>query len=323
MANVNNNEIIKRKGSNQLEEVSEDLLTIQQTLDNLIQPVVDNVVNKSVGAKKCGKGCNSAKDRLRREKEKHILHLCSSVDESKKGYFRKCQDNFSQKRRIEIHEHYWGLSKELQNQWISHMVNTVTPAWPRKKILGRKERKVTRIFHLEKERREKVQVCEKTFLSTLGLTGGRVIRTVLSKTSTSRMTNISDKSGKHTPAIQKKEEIYQLVIDHIQKFHPCISRYRRASAPNRLYISPEFTITSMYQDFCTEHPDVTISYVSNYKKVKSFNISFVKLGEEECEKCDLHEKHLEDCHRLSTAEFCEISVDGWRHLMVVMTVLIL
>ena len=36
MANVNNNEIIKRKGSNQLEEVSEDLLTIQQTLDNLI-----------------------------------------------------------------------------------------------------------------------------------------------------------------------------------------------------------------------------------------------------------------------------------------------
>ena len=70
----------------------------------------------------------------------------------------------------------------------------------------------------------------------------------------------------------------------------------------------------MYQDFCTEHPDVTISYVFYYKKVDSLNICFVKLGEEECEKCDFHEKHLEDCHRLSKAEFCEISVDGGRHM---------
>ena len=41
------------------------------------------------------------------------------------------------------------------------MVGTVTPAWPRKKILGGKEGQFTRIFHLEKEGREKVQVCQK------------------------------------------------------------------------------------------------------------------------------------------------------------------
>ena len=91
------------------------------------------------------------------------------------------------------------------------------------------------------------------------------------------MANISDKRGKHTPAIQKMK-ISQLVIDHTQKFRPCISHYRRAHAPNRLYISPEFSITSMYQDFYTEHPNVTMSYVYYYKKVKSLNISFVKLG---------------------------------------------
>ena len=55
------------------------------------------------------------------------------------------------------------------------------------------------------------------------------------------MANISDKRGKHTPAIQKKEELCQLVIDHIQKFHPCVSHYQRAHTSNRLYISPEFT----------------------------------------------------------------------------------
>ena len=42
----------------------------------------------------------------------------------------------------------------------------------------------------------------------------------------------------------------------------------------------------------------------------------MKLGEEECEKCDLHEKHLEDCHRLSKAEFCEISVGGRRYMKI-------
>ena len=62
MTNVNNDEIIKKKGSNQSDEGFEYLLNIQQTLDNLIQSVVDNVVNKSVGVKNCRKRCNSTED---------------------------------------------------------------------------------------------------------------------------------------------------------------------------------------------------------------------------------------------------------------------
>ena len=42
--------------------------------------------------------------------------------------------------------------------------------------------------------------------------------------------------------------------------------------------------------------------------------SFVKLGEEECKTCDLHEKHLQDCYKLPKVQFCEISVDGARHI---------
>ena len=59
----------------------------------MTQSVVDDVVNKSVSAKKCRKRCNSAEDRLRREKEKHpVSTRCSSVDEPKKGCVRKCQE---------------------------------------------------------------------------------------------------------------------------------------------------------------------------------------------------------------------------------------
>ena len=206
-----------------------------------------------------------------------------------------------------------GSLKRTSEPTDPYIVDTVTPARLRKKTLGRKERKITQIFHLEKEGCEKVQVCQKMFFATLGLTEDRVIRTVLSETTTSTMANISDKRGKHTLAIQKKDKSYQLVIDHIQKLRPCISYYQRAHALNRLYICPEFTITSMYQDCCREHLDIMISNVYYYKNIKSLNIIFVKFSKE-YEKCDLHEKHLENCHQLSKVEFCEISIDRVRHM---------
>ena len=36
--------------------------------------------------------------------------------------------------------------------------------------------------------------------------------------------------------------------------------------------------------------------------MKRLNISFVKLGEEECEKCDLHDRHLEEVHGLDKSD---------------------
>ena len=40
------------------------------------------------------------------------------------------------------------------------------------------------------------------------------------------------------------------------------------------------------------------------------NISFVKLGEEECERCDLHDKHLEDIHKLDKHELSKPDENG-------------
>ena len=39
---------------------------------------------------------------------------------------------------------------------------------------------------------------------------------------------------------------------------------------------------------------------------RKMNISFVKLGEEECERCDLHDKHLEDFHKLDKHELSKL-----------------
>ena len=58
------------------------------------------------------------------------------------------------------------------------------------------------------------------------------------------------------------------------------------------------------------------------------NISFVKLGEEECERCDLHDKHLEDIHKLDKHELSKPDENEKKkienqHLLIVLFVLIL
>ena len=59
----------------------------------------------------------------------------------------------------------------------------------------------------------------------------------------------------------------------------------------------------MYDDFRKAEPDTSICYDSYYKQVKSFNISYVKLGEEECEKCDMQEKHAAEFHGDEAGEY--------------------
>ena len=120
------------------------------------------------------------------------------------------------------------------------------------------------------------------FLSTLGRTSDKTIQTVLSKCKSSHtVVDLSDQRVK-SDGIKKPDDISDKVTNHILSFNPSISHYRRAHAPKRMYISPEFNVSGMYKDFCTSNP-VKISYNYYNKKVKRMNISFAKLGEEECE----------------------------------------
>ena len=184
------------------------------------------------------------------------------------------------------------MSKDKQNIWISNLVDTIDPVRPRKKKSGKKEREFTRVYYLENSSKEKLQVCQKLFLSTLGLTSDKPIQTVLSKCkSPHTVVDLSDQRGK-SDGNKRPDDISDKVSNHILSFNPSISHYRRAHAPKRMYISPEFNVSGMYKYFCNSNP-VKISYNYYNKKVKKMNISFVKLGAKECERCDLHERHLE------------------------------
>ena len=126
----------------------------------------------------------------------------------------------------------------------------------------------------------------KSFSSTIGHKCEQIISTTLDN-STQSTNSRKDRRGKHTPVNKKDSSVAEIVDKHIFSFGPAVSPYRRKHAPKRLYLSPEFNITNMHKDFCTENPSAKISYEFYRKRVNAHNISCVKLGEEECESCDL------------------------------------
>ncbi|RXN08104.1 sorting nexin [Labeo rohita] len=100
-----------------------------------------------------------------------------------------------------------------------------------------------------------------------------------------------DQRGRHTPA--NKLDM-QPVYDHIESFLPSVSHYRREHAPHCRYLPSDINIKLMYADYLEKGN--SCSYESHRKAVKHKNISFTKLGEEECEECLLQDQHMKNYH---------------------------
>ena len=54
--------------------------------------------------------------------------------------------------------------------------------------------------------------------------------------------------GRHTPKHAISKDDTDHIKDHIMKFNPATSHYRRVLCPNRLYLPSELSVTVMYSD---------------------------------------------------------------------------
>ena len=126
------------------------------------------------------------------------------------------------------------------------------------------------------------------FLGTLGYKKDKVISTLFNKQSPAKSSlpasNFPDMHGRHAPIHKMKESIKQSIIDHIESYYPSVSHYRRKHAPLRRYLLSG--MIEMHSNYNKRHPDEKVCYESNRKIFVSMKISFTKLVEEECEKCD-------------------------------------
>ena len=155
-----------------------------------------------------------------------------------------CSHNFDNSRRSAIWSSFWSQDYVGRKNWIYH---TVERKPKKRKTAGdRSKRQLSFVYYLCNDDGVKIQVCKTFFLSTLGFhsKNDRFITTVM-KTAKEAVFTSDSKRGKHPPANKKDTKI---IKDHIMSFHPCVSHYRRAHAPNRLYLPSDITVKKMYND---------------------------------------------------------------------------
>ena len=240
----------------------------------------DNYVNEAV--EEIDGGCKSSLKRVKgNPKEKHpMLLLCKEICP------RKCTTKFSNERRRETYDEYWDKDATQRREFLSQRVSEVAKERNRSRI-GSKTRNTSKKYTLKNEGGEVVQVCAKFFLSCLGYKRIDAVDWLFRNLEGKA---VPDRRGSHEPLHKTPTTTVRAIVNHIETFYPAISHYRRKHAPLRRYLPPSLTVQKMY-DLFKESSGENISYHTYRRIFKKQNIGFTKLGEEECEACEIYKQH--------------------------------
>lgn len=232
------------------------------------------------------------------QRQKHFVRPACS------GCKRKCTSKFSEEMRNEINSEFWNLSWYERKLFIVSNCSSISTKRASSPNCVRK-----RHFHFfMRANCEKLAVCKTFFLTTLGFEKSNDI------VMRHAMLNVEDSC---TPPRDGRGKYPRKVIDrgnicaHIESFKPCIAHYRREHAPLRRYLPSDITINFMFSDFTQKHGNVC-SYDLYRKTVNTLNISFTKLGNEQCEFCEIFDRH--EHARENRCDSCETCINWGKHI---------
>lgn len=239
------------------------------------------------------------------EKRKVVLPPCSI-----KVCRKKCISIICENKREQINASFWSLTEQERRNHILASCLRLNVQKRRETDVNYYRKNNTFKYFLKDEKGESKEVCKTFYLTTLGFhkNNDRLLHDVLSKTPKHALQAIENKRGK-TPNKYKIDA--NIINEHINSFNPTVSHYRREHAPNRLYLPSDVSITLMYEDFKSKFPDLKVSYDSYRVRVKEKNISFAKLGQEECETCEEFNLH-HDGHTKDNFQVGCVVCDRWQ-----------
>ena len=148
-------------------------------------------------------------------------------------------------------------------------------------------RKFTRKYFLTS--RESTEVCQMMYLHTFDVTLKKV-RVIVQK-KRGRKSNIcpADGRGKHSNHYKIEDGNKNVIRTHIKNFPTYTSHYSRERTSKK-YLSPDLSITLMYQLYCEYCKKNNIKHEkeSQYRKIfnEEFNLSFHAPANDTCAKCD-------------------------------------
>ncbi|KAG5876383.1 hypothetical protein JTB14_022653 [Gonioctena quinquepunctata] len=148
-------------------------------------------------------------------------------------------------------------------------------------------RRQNTIFNYLTRNNEKVLVCKKFFLGTLGISE-RTMRTALKKVNASGTVELDKRGGRQSQEVKKRDfTIHEAIEKHINEFPKIESHYCRAKS-TREYLHPDLTISKMYSLFLEEQNKVNGKKLSKttYQNIfRSKNLSFHKPKKDQCSLC--------------------------------------
>lgn len=225
----------------------------------------------------------------------------------------KCVDSFSEAWRKSLNSEFWDKDWKGRRDFILLCVVKL----PVKRRRGLSEvRNNSFQYFFTNTTGSKIRVCKKFFLTTLGFTceNNSVVHDTLTYVNAESMTGLSSKNedgrGRHS---NHNKFDRKTIVSHIESFNPSVSHYRRAHAPLRRYLPNDITIHSMYEHFLKTHSSAKCSYDLYRKVLRELNISFTKLGHEECERCFTFKEHKQGHNESNIFPDCSQCVEFENH----------
>ena len=181
---------------------------------------------------------------------------------------KRCIQGFSSSHLSKIRSDFEGLYYEQQNIHLSGILKRrqtkKSSGHARKKspTLSSKGKKYGRPpaegskftfeYSLRNEDGVDVKVCQTAFCSVYGF-GPKRLLVLRRKLDPSGITIEPDKRGKHDNHPTVGEEVKDLIREHIRSFPARHSHYSRRDNAGRVYLSPELSISHLYQNFLQCH----------------------------------------------------------------------
>lgn len=296
--------------------LSECILTDQEDPESFIVSLLASLIDSIVATAETRSSLKfTKKGTLRKrkkievppaERKRQKLISIAEAHSIKKGCSEhcilKCSARIPDERRISINKQYWLLDKEKRNNFLFSCVKRFD-----KKRSTRQDsrRKNTFKYYLNDESGAEVNVCKIFLLTTLGYdaSNDRLLKTIRD-TDAASLVPKSDMRGRHPCKFKADSEV---IDHHISSFNPRVSHYRREHAPSRLYLPSDVSVAKMFRHFVEKHPDIPLSYDVYRKHVVKKNISFAKLGSEECFTCEAYKIHTKESkHKIPENLDCEV-----------------
>lgn len=203
--------------------------------------------------------------------------------------------------KTKINRQFWTISKKEQELFVLNSIERKC-VQRRRGVKNEKKRNWSISYLLKNSDGLLKYVCKEFYLATLGFSKNNdfFIQKICSSNENNSSIIVSPSNNSNKEPWNKID--IEPIKSHINSFNPSVAHYRREHALLRKYLSNELTIQFMFSDFQEKNPDYKCSYDMYRQILRKMNISFTKLGHEECELCETFIQHDPNHNRHNAQE---------------------